>query len=72
MSACEHCWEMSRFLGLDYQEQLAYAQRENWPCTQDTIEGRKLRAGQWWNEAEMRDIRERQSLIAAKGEGSNQ
>lgn len=57
MSACEHCWRMARLLGIEYHDQLAKAERDFAPCTQDTIQGAKLRAGQWWDEENQRDRR---------------
>lgn len=58
MSACEHCWEKSRMLGIEYHDQIARAERDNAPCTQNTVEGAKLRAGQWWDEETQRDKRD--------------
>lgn len=58
MSACEHCWSLSRLLGIEYQDQLEKAEAEKAPCTQDTIEGAKLRAGQWWDDEAKRDRRD--------------
>jgi len=57
MSACEHCWAMSRLIGVEYQDVLARAELKGWPCTKDTEEGARLRAGQWWDEATKRDVR---------------
>lgn len=57
MSACEHCWSVSRLLGIDYGDQLARAEETKAPCTQDTIEGARLRAGQWWDDEAQRDGR---------------
>ena len=54
---CEHCWSMSRLLGIEYHDQVARAERENQSCTQDTLEGAKLRAGQFWNESIHKDRR---------------
>lgn len=58
MSACEHCWSMSRLLGIEYHDQIARAERESEPCTQDTPEGARLRAGQFWDEVKQMDRRQ--------------
>ena len=58
MSACEHCWARSRLLGIDYSYQVECAERVNAPCTQDTPEGARLRAGQFWDEEKQVDRRE--------------
>lgn len=60
MSACEHCWSASRWLGIEYHDQIAKAERENAPCTQNTPEGARLRAGQFWDEEKQMDRREPQ------------
>ncbi len=57
MSACEHCWTMARMLGIEYHDQISKAEQSNSPCTHNTIEGAKLRAGQWWDEEKQRDRR---------------
>lgn len=57
MSACEHCWSMSRLLGIEYHDQLERAERQSAPCTQQTTEGARLRAGQWWDEETKSDTR---------------
>lgn len=57
MSACEHCWGMARLMGIHYHDQLARAEREHATCTQDNIDGARLRAGQWWDEEKQRDSR---------------
>lgn len=64
LSACEHCWSMSRLTGLEYHDQLALAERDNLPCTRDTIQGAKLRAGQFWDEAAQKDRRDISSTPA--------
>jgi hypothetical protein len=33
MSACEHCWSMSRMLGIEYHDQLNRAERDKAPYT---------------------------------------
>lgn len=58
MSACEHCWSMSRLLGIEYHDQIERAEAEKSACTQDTIIGRRMRAGQWWDEATQKDLRD--------------
>lgn len=63
MSACEHCWSMSRLLRIDYGDQITKAEETNAQCTQNTVEGARLRAGQWWDEETQRDSRD-----ASKGE----
>ena len=69
MSSCEHCWSESALYDGDrvaqYSRQLARAEREGAPCTQDTLEGRRLRAGQWWDEAAQADRRFQGNLGAA-------
>ena len=56
MSACEHCWSQSD--GYEhYLRTLADAERSGAACTKDTMEGKRLRAGQWWDEATQRDTR---------------
>lgn len=57
MSACEHCWSMSRLLGIEYHDQIEHAERQGAPCTQHTQEGARLRAGQFWDEAAQKDRR---------------
>jgi hypothetical protein len=66
MSSCEHCWSRSRLLGIEYRDQLSRAERERHPCTQDTQEGARLRAGQFWDEAAQMDKRN----LAAIDEGA--
>lgn len=58
MTACEHCWQMAKLLGIEYRQQIERAEREHYPCTQDTIDGRKLRAGQFWDSEKNCDSRE--------------
>ena len=66
MSACEHCWGLARSRAYhsgrttadEYYIQMERAEREKAPCTQNTPEGARLRAGQWWdteNEIDTRD-----------------
>lgn len=61
MSACEHCWETARLRRIEYHDQVERAEREKSPCTQDTIEGAKLRAGQWWDDETQTDRRNTRS-----------
>lgn len=49
---------MSRLRGIEYYNQLRRAEEENDACTQNTIEGKKLRAGQFWNEEKQMDSRD--------------
>ena len=70
MSACEHCWSMSQRLGIEYQDQLKKAEDANAPCTQNTLEGARLRAGQWWDEKRQMDKRE--MFPAAGNEGKEE
>lgn len=48
-------------LGIEYHDQLAHAQRGEYPCTQDTTEGKRLRAGQFWDEETQTDRREQET-----------
>lgn len=57
MSACEHCWSISRLLGIEYHDQVDKAEAARAPCTRDTIEGARLRAGQWWDDEKQIDRR---------------
>jgi hypothetical protein len=57
---------MSRLRGVEYHEQLAIAEAENWPCVRDTIEGAKLRAGQFWDEEKRIDRRDATSAVPEK------
>jgi hypothetical protein len=55
--SCEHCWVRAQMLGVEYRKVLAMAEREQWPCTKDDLQGAKLRAGQFWNDSTMSDTR---------------
>ena len=57
MSACEHCWGMAHLLRKEYHDVLEQAEREKWHCTENTPEGARLRAGQWWDEETQSDRR---------------
>lgn len=54
---CEHCWGERIMRQMEYSAVIDLAEREHWPCTADTPEGRKLRAGQFWDETTQRDTR---------------
>jgi hypothetical protein len=54
--SCERCWN-HRHDDDDYYRVMADAERDGLECTKDTIEGARLRAGQWWDEATQRDTR---------------
>ena len=77
MSACEHCWGLARSRSYhsggttadEYYIQMERAERENAPCTQNTLEGARLRAGQWWDEATQRDKRTDAALDRTTKEG---
>ena len=61
--SCEHCWERKEFNQsvddeLGYVTALRIAERDGWPCTKDDENGRRLRAGQYWDEATKRDSRQ--------------
>lgn len=66
MPICESCWEKARncaaFRGGSvadhYYVVMREREREKAVCTQDTLEGRRARAGQFWDEATQRDTRE--------------
>lgn len=57
MSACEYCWGRRHLFGGDYYAAMKDAEERKAPCTQDTPEGAKDRAGQWWDEVNQRDSR---------------
>lgn len=62
MSACEHCWGQRYLFNNDYYAAMKDAEERKAPCTQDTLDGAKARAGQWWDEEKQQDRR-----IAAQG-----
>ena len=74
MSACEHCWGIARsqayYTGRstadEYYIQMDRAERANAPCTQDTLAGAKLRAGQFWDEETQTDRRQSAALDQSK------
>lgn len=57
MSACEYCWGRRWLFDNDYYKAMADAEKSKAPCTTDTIEGAKARAGQFWDEATQTDKR---------------
>jgi hypothetical protein len=56
MAICEYCWSR-RLDAEEYWYTIHRAEREGWPCTKDTEEGARLRAGQFWDEATKTDRR---------------
>ena len=56
MASCEHCWSRSHDAE-GYYRVLREAERDGDECTKNTIEGARLRAGQWWDEVTQRDTR---------------
>ena len=68
MSAGEYCWGMSRMFGIDYYEAMRLAESRKAPCTQDTLEGAKARAGQFWDEATQTDKRNAAAASPSKSE----
>lgn len=66
MPACEYCWGRRLFFGDDYYKAMKDAEERKAPCTQDTPEGAKARAGQFWDEATQRDKRVAAALTEAK------
>ena len=57
MPSCERCWVEAQRWNIEYQEQLRRAEVNGEPCVQNTPEGAKLRAGQFWDEKLQRDRR---------------
>lgn len=55
MASCEYCWSIS--VPGEYGKTIARAEAEGWPCTKDTEEGARLRAGQFWDEDTKTDRR---------------
>ena len=55
---CECCWEARGWSETDYYVVMARHEAAKCPCTQDTPEGKRRRAGQFWDEAKQRDSRE--------------
>lgn len=56
MASCERCWSRSDGAE-DYSRVMREAERDELECTKNTVEGARLRAGQWWDEATQRDTR---------------
>ena len=61
MPMCERCWGNAYMAGSDQVEEYyrltKEAEERNEICTQDTEEGRRARAGQFWDEERNVDIR---------------
>lgn len=60
MPSCEYCRGRSDALSDGsggYYTTMAIAEREGWPCTKNTEEGARLRAGDFWDEARKCDTR---------------
>ena len=57
MSACEYCWGRRHLFNNDYYAAMKAAEECKAPCTTDTPEGAKARAGQWWDEEKQIDRR---------------
>jgi hypothetical protein len=59
--SCEHCWNEARkpdgCPSEHYSATMRRAEAEGWPCTKNTEEGARLRAGDYWDEATKRDTR---------------
>ena len=69
MAACEYCWSRRRD-GEEYWYTIHRAEREGWPCTKDTEEGARLRAGEYWDEATKTDRRTNRSANAETSKSS--
>ena len=59
MASCECCWA-ARLFRVDMSYEKAIADHENWKCicAKITVEGRRARAGQFWDEESQRDRRD--------------
>jgi len=63
MASCEYCWARKDLYAKDgdshsgYYRAMEAAQIEGWPCTTDTEEGARARAGHFWDETTKRDTR---------------
>jgi len=57
MPSCERCWWVAKDRGISYEEQLRLAERNAEPCVGDSIDARRLSAGQFWNEERQVDMR---------------
>lgn len=51
MTSCERCWNEAKRRGVDYSAQVFAAEVNGDECTKDTPEGKRLRAGEYWDEA---------------------
>lgn len=64
MASCECCWDAMTFhqrvIGTDikYSEVCRQHEEEGCLCTQNTPEGRRKQAGQFWDDTLQRDSRE--------------
>ncbi len=58
MTTCEDCWAHSELTGESYEATVRKAERDRWPCTKNTEEGARLRAGQFWDSKRKVDMRE--------------
>lgn len=58
MSACEYCWGRRWMFDNDYYKSMEDAVKNHAACTTDTLEGKKARAGQFWDEATQQDRRD--------------
>lgn len=73
MAWCECCWSASairRRFGPDadtaYSDVLRQHEERGCVCTQETLEGRRAAAGQWWDEGRQMDSRD---LATERGDG---
>lgn len=62
MTSCERCWWEAQRRGIEYKDMLLIAEREGHPCCQIedgvlTEQAKRLRAGQFWDEATQSDSR---------------
>lgn len=65
MSACECCWQARHGFqddidgpGAAYYKAMKAHEERGCVCTKDTLEGRRARAGQWWDEEKQIDTRD--------------
>lgn len=58
MPSCECCYARSGGSYDDYLETLGIHLVNKCVCTKETIEGKRARAGQWWDEERQVDTRE--------------
>jgi hypothetical protein len=57
MTSCERCWSEAQKRGIEYRDMLRIADAEEHPCITNTLEGARLRAGQFWDDATKTDTR---------------